>query len=66
MEEYVCLNCRFWIPQGVDTPTGYCKGLVYNDEALLKDAVKEYSDNCVNFESRYERQDETENDFPFI
>ena len=66
MEEDICLNCKFWMPQVVDTSTGYCKGLFYNDKNWLKDAVKEYSDNCANFAPRYERQDETENDFPFI
>ncbi len=66
MEAHFCMHCKFWIPQGVDTPTGYCKGLLYSDKAWLKDAVKKYSDSCANFEPKYERQDETENDFPFI
>ena len=66
MEAHFCMNCRFWIPQGVDTSTGYCKGLLYSDKTWLKDAVKEYSDSCANFEQKCERQDETENDFPFL
>jgi len=60
------MNCKLWIPHGVDTSTGYCKGLLYSDETWLKDSVKRCSDNCANFEIKSKRQDETENDFPFI
>jgi hypothetical protein len=66
MEAHVCLDCSYWMPQGTDVPTGYCKRLLYDDKSELKEAVKKYSDNCTNFAQKTARQDEAENDFPFL
>lgn len=49
MEAHVCLNCSYWMQQGTDTPSGYCKRLLYVDKSELKEAVKKYSDSCAGF-----------------
>ena len=66
MEAHVCLNCSYWMPQGTDVPNGYCKSLLYDDKSELKEAVKKDSDSCANFAPKTARQDEAENDFPFL
>lgn len=66
MEAHVCLNCSYWMQQGTDVPTGYCKRLLYDDKSALKEAVKKYSDSCAIFAHKTARQDEAENDFPFL
>ncbi len=66
MEAHVCLSCSYWMPQGTDAPSGYCKRLLYDDKSELKEVVKKYSYSCTDFAQKTARQDEAENDFPFL
>jgi hypothetical protein len=66
MEAHVCLDCSYWMPQGTDVPSGYCKRLLYDDQSELKEAVKNYSDSCTEFAQKAARQDEADKNFPFL
>ncbi len=66
MEAHICLNCSYWMQKGTDTPSGYCKSLLYDDKSEVNEVVKKYSESCANFAQKTARRDEAENDFPFL